>query len=165
MSLATLEVERHVKTLTRSMVRHAHLIAREVGAKVILLHADVVEADSDLSDLIQDVGFRVILVSRRPGLPRARRVERSVHGRPAPRHRHDPHRPDQGRHPAGGGRTADPGRRPHPLPDGRRPVRDDRHDHGPRHGDRDRAVLGIHGRPAAGRRHADRLRTRLDPGR
>jgi DNA integrity scanning protein DisA with diadenylate cyclase activity len=49
------------------MVRHAHLIAREVCAKVILLHADVVEADSDLSALIQDVGFRVILVSRRPG--------------------------------------------------------------------------------------------------
>jgi diadenylate cyclase len=47
------------------MVRHAHLIAREVGAKVILLHADVVEADSDLSALIEDVGFRVILVSRR----------------------------------------------------------------------------------------------------
>jgi diadenylate cyclase len=49
------------------MVRHAHMIAREVGAKVILLHADVVEADSDLSALIQDVGFRVILVSRRQG--------------------------------------------------------------------------------------------------
>jgi DNA integrity scanning protein DisA with diadenylate cyclase activity len=56
-----------VKTLTRSMVRHAHAIAREVGAKVILLHADVVEADSDLSALIEDVGFRIILVSRRPG--------------------------------------------------------------------------------------------------
>jgi diadenylate cyclase len=49
------------------MVRHAHLVAREVGAKFILLHADVVEADSDLSALIEDVGFRVILVSRRPG--------------------------------------------------------------------------------------------------
>jgi diadenylate cyclase len=49
------------------MVCHAHALAREVGAKVILLHADVVEADSDLSALIQDVGFRVILVSRRPG--------------------------------------------------------------------------------------------------
>jgi DNA integrity scanning protein DisA with diadenylate cyclase activity len=48
------------------MVRHAHAIAREVGAKVILLHADVVEADSDLSALIEDVGFRIILVSRRP---------------------------------------------------------------------------------------------------
>jgi diadenylate cyclase len=49
------------------MVQHAHLIAREVGAKVIFLHADVVEAGSDLSALIQDVGFRVILVSRRQG--------------------------------------------------------------------------------------------------
>jgi DNA integrity scanning protein DisA with diadenylate cyclase activity len=49
------------------MVLHAHAIAREVAAKVILLHADVVEADADLSALIQDVGFRVILVSRRPG--------------------------------------------------------------------------------------------------
>jgi DNA integrity scanning protein DisA with diadenylate cyclase activity len=53
--------------LTRSMVRHAHAIARETGAKGILLHADVVEADADLSVLIQDVAFRVILVSRRPG--------------------------------------------------------------------------------------------------
>jgi diadenylate cyclase len=49
------------------MVRHAHLIAREVGAKVILLHADVVEAGSDLSAMLEDVGFRVILVSRRHG--------------------------------------------------------------------------------------------------
>ncbi len=49
------------------MVRHAHAIAREAGARVVLLHADVIEADSDLSALIQDVGFRTILVSRRPG--------------------------------------------------------------------------------------------------
>jgi DNA integrity scanning protein DisA with diadenylate cyclase activity len=56
-----------VKTLTRSLVRHAHAIAREVGARVILLYADVVEDDKDLEDLIQDVDFRVILVSRRAG--------------------------------------------------------------------------------------------------
>jgi len=49
------------------MVLHAHSIAREVAAKVILLHADVVEAGADLSALIEDVGFRVILVSRRTG--------------------------------------------------------------------------------------------------
>lgn len=54
-----------MKTLTRSMVRHAHAIAREVGARVILLYADVVEEDQDLAALIQDVDFRVILVSRR----------------------------------------------------------------------------------------------------
>lgn len=54
-----------MKPLTRSLVRHAHAIAREVGARVILLYAGVVEEDNDLHDLIQDVDFRVILVSRR----------------------------------------------------------------------------------------------------
>lgn len=54
-----------MKALTRSLVRHAHAIAREVGARVILLSADVVEADQDLNDLMHDVDFRVILVSRR----------------------------------------------------------------------------------------------------
>ena len=63
-----------MKTLTRSMVRHAHAIAREVGARVILLHADVVEEDCDLSALIQDVDFRVILVSRRPAFVAPRRA-------------------------------------------------------------------------------------------
>lgn len=56
-----------MKTLTRSLVRHAHAIAREVGARVILLYADVVEDDQNLADLIQDVDFRVILVSRHAG--------------------------------------------------------------------------------------------------
>ncbi len=54
-----------MKILTRSLIRHAHAIAREVGARVILLAADVVEEDTDLSALIEDVDFRVILVSRR----------------------------------------------------------------------------------------------------
>lgn len=54
-----------MKTLTRSLVRHAHAISREVGARVIMLYADVVEDDKDLNDLIHDVDFRVILVSRR----------------------------------------------------------------------------------------------------
>jgi hypothetical protein len=54
-----------VKILTRSLVRHAHAIAREVGARVVMLYADVVEQDNDLAALIQDVDFRVILVSRR----------------------------------------------------------------------------------------------------
>lgn len=54
-----------MKILTRSLVRHAHAIAREVSARVVLLHADVVEEDADLSSLIEDVNFRVILASRR----------------------------------------------------------------------------------------------------
>src|SRR5215212_3702311 len=48
------------------MVRHAHAIARESGARIVMLYADVVEEDQDLADLIQDVDFRVLLVSRRP---------------------------------------------------------------------------------------------------
>ena len=76
-----------VKTLTRSMVRHAHAIAREVGARVILLHADVVEEDCDLAALIEDVDFRVILVSRRAGLHGADGVGRALRGGPGPRRR------------------------------------------------------------------------------
>ncbi len=58
-----------MKLLTRSMVRHAHAIAREVSARAVLLYADVVEEDQELADLIQDVNFRVILVTRRQGVP------------------------------------------------------------------------------------------------
>lgn len=54
-----------MKILTRSLVRHSHAIAREVGARVVLLYADVVEEDKDLAALIQDVDFRVILISRK----------------------------------------------------------------------------------------------------
>ncbi len=54
-----------MKTLTRSLVRHAHAVAREVGVRVVLLSADVVEEDADLVSLIEDVDFRVILVSKR----------------------------------------------------------------------------------------------------
>ena len=56
-----------MKPLTRSLVRHAHAIAREVGAKAVLLYADVVEEDQDVIDIVQDVDFRVILVTRRSG--------------------------------------------------------------------------------------------------
>jgi DNA integrity scanning protein DisA with diadenylate cyclase activity len=54
-----------MNAMTRSMIRHAHAVAREVGARVVLLYADVVEADEALADMIRDVGFRMILVSRR----------------------------------------------------------------------------------------------------
>jgi hypothetical protein len=54
-----------VKPLSRCLVRHAHAVAREVGAKAVLLYADVVEEAQDVTDLVQDVDFRVILVTRR----------------------------------------------------------------------------------------------------
>lgn len=54
-----------MNALTRSLVRHAHAIAREVGARVVLLGADVVEENEELASMLQDVDFRVILISRR----------------------------------------------------------------------------------------------------
>ncbi len=54
-----------MKPLTRSLVRHAHAIARENNARVVLIYADVVEEDADLAALVQDVDFRVVLVSKR----------------------------------------------------------------------------------------------------
>ncbi len=53
-----------LKIVTRSLVRHAHAIAREVGARVVLLSADVIEEEHDLTGLLEDVGSRVILVTR-----------------------------------------------------------------------------------------------------
>ncbi len=53
-----------MKTVTSSLVRHAHAIAREVGARAVLLSADVLEEEEDLAGLLEDVGFRVILVTR-----------------------------------------------------------------------------------------------------
>ena len=54
--------------LTRSLVRHAHAIARESSARAVLLSADVIQEEQDLAGLIEDVGFRVILVTRRDGV-------------------------------------------------------------------------------------------------
>jgi diadenylate cyclase len=54
-----------VNILTRSLVRHAHAIAREVSARAVLLSADVIEDEEHLADLIEVVGFRVLLVTRR----------------------------------------------------------------------------------------------------
>jgi len=57
-----------VNILTRSIVRHAHAIARESSARAVLLSADVLQDEADLAGLIEDVAFRVILVTRRPGV-------------------------------------------------------------------------------------------------
>ncbi|QEH36768.1 DisA bacterial checkpoint controller nucleotide-binding protein [Aquisphaera giovannonii] len=56
-----------LKILSRSMVRHSHAIAREVGARVIMVHADVIVEGGELQALVEDVNFRVILVSRKAG--------------------------------------------------------------------------------------------------
>ena len=50
--------------LTRSIVRHAHAIARESSARAVLLSADVIQEEQDLAGLIEDVGYRVLLVEQ-----------------------------------------------------------------------------------------------------
>ena len=81
-----------------------------------------------------------------------------VLGHSCSRHRHDPRRAGQGGDTGRGGREPGEGRRPDSLPDGDRRLGSDRYDHGSGHGHRDRAVLGIHGRPLAQGRDPGGLR-------
>ena len=51
--------------ISRSVVRHAHALAREVGAKAVLLLADAVENDEELGYVVETVDFHTILISRK----------------------------------------------------------------------------------------------------
>ena len=55
--------------VSRTVVQHARVLAREVGAAAILVLADVIDNDDELLDLIQTVDFSVILISRHGQLP------------------------------------------------------------------------------------------------
>ena len=90
-----------VKIVTRSLVRHAHAIAREVSARAILLSADVIEEEQDLAGLLEDVAFRVILVTRQAtcsAIPEG--WDGRLPGRPGAQRGHDPRRSDQDRPPS-----------------------------------------------------------------
>jgi DNA integrity scanning protein DisA with diadenylate cyclase activity len=60
-----------VNDVSRSLVRHAQLLAREVGASAILVLADVIQSDGELRHLIETGDFRTILISRDRNLPAA----------------------------------------------------------------------------------------------
>jgi DNA integrity scanning protein DisA with diadenylate cyclase activity len=61
-----------MKTVSRYMVQHAHQLAREIGARAVVVYADAIRKDSDLRQLLGTVAFPTILVSRsRDGLPPA----------------------------------------------------------------------------------------------
>ena len=47
-----------------AIVRHAQQMAREVEARAIVVHADVMTGDDDLGRLVQAVNFPTILVTR-----------------------------------------------------------------------------------------------------
>lgn len=60
-----------VNDVSRSLVRHAQVLAREVGAGAILVLADVIQSDGELQKLMETVDFRTILITRDRNLPTA----------------------------------------------------------------------------------------------
>lgn len=59
------------KTVSRCIIQHAHLLAREVAASAVLVLADAIENDDELRRLVRTVDFRTILISRARDLPPA----------------------------------------------------------------------------------------------
>lgn len=53
-----------MKALSRHVVRHAQVLAREIDARAILLLADAIESDDELRQLVRTVDFRTILIAR-----------------------------------------------------------------------------------------------------
>ncbi|MBI3467368.1 MAG: DNA integrity scanning protein DisA nucleotide-binding domain protein [Planctomycetes bacterium] len=58
-----------MKTVSRHVVQHAHLLAREIEARAVLVLADAIEGDDELRQLVRTVNFRTTLISRSPEAP------------------------------------------------------------------------------------------------
>jgi hypothetical protein len=58
-----------LQAVTRHVARHAHQLAHEVGARAVVLCADVLGRDEELHWLLQAVRLPAILVTRGPGGP------------------------------------------------------------------------------------------------
>jgi DNA integrity scanning protein DisA with diadenylate cyclase activity len=53
-----------VQTVSRQLVRHAHALAREIGARAVVVYADAIQQDQELRQLLLTVNFRTVLVTR-----------------------------------------------------------------------------------------------------
>ena len=53
-----------MEKVTRHLVRHAQQLAREVDARAVLVYADAIRQDDELRQLLNEVEFPVILVTR-----------------------------------------------------------------------------------------------------
>ena len=53
-----------MEKISRHLVRHAQQLAREIGARAVLVYADAIRRDEELRQLLQQVDCRVILVGR-----------------------------------------------------------------------------------------------------
>lgn len=56
--------EQSVNKLTLLMVQHAHSVARELGAKALMFDADTIESAAELDEVIREISYRVVLVTR-----------------------------------------------------------------------------------------------------
>lgn len=50
--------------VTRCTVKHARDVAREIGARAVLIYADAIAEAEELSQLLQEVDFRTIMITR-----------------------------------------------------------------------------------------------------
>src|SRR5262245_60980993 len=53
-----------MERVSREIVRHAQQLAREVDARAVVVYADAMTGDDELSQLVQAVDFPTILVTR-----------------------------------------------------------------------------------------------------
>ena len=53
-----------MERISRELVRHAQQLARDVDARAVVVYADAMTGDDELSRLVQAVGFPTILVTR-----------------------------------------------------------------------------------------------------
>lgn len=53
-----------MQAVSRQLVRHAHALARDITARAVVVVADAIEGDEELSQLIRTVNFRTILITR-----------------------------------------------------------------------------------------------------
>ena len=56
--------EQAVESVSRHLVQHARQIAQEIGARALILYADALCGDGELSEVLAEIDFPIILVSR-----------------------------------------------------------------------------------------------------
>jgi diadenylate cyclase len=64
--------------LSRHVVQHAHCLAREIGARAILIYANTLGDDDELRHLLTTVNYRTILITRSVEVPRLAGCEHST---------------------------------------------------------------------------------------
>src|SRR6476660_2706528 len=53
-----------MKAISRQLVKHARVFAREIEAQAVLLYADSLQGDEELWQILRTINYRTILISR-----------------------------------------------------------------------------------------------------